>query len=187
MLALRGNKMGGAYAAALDDLIDSFNSLVNAGTNFLNYSRLVDDLKKGSNFAEGARWIQKYVTENISEFAGKTLEFELEIILGRVDLKVENILYEFKSVLSLPPGKFAKQMARDLKEADILSDLNWIFDGRKLPNGITQLDKDAMLLELESMVLDEETILKFVNSEPYSVERVIDQIEMVFSQIFKVK
>jgi hypothetical protein len=109
------------------------------------------------------------------------------IISGRVDLRIGNILYEFKSVGTLPPGSFTSQVARDLKNVTALDQMKWYFEGAKLPNGITQVDKDAMLSALESMNLDQATIQKFVSSSPYTVERVVDEIESVFSQIFQVK
>ncbi len=183
--ALKGNREAGAGAAALDDLTDGLNSLVNSGTNFTNYTRLISDLEKGGTFAEGAGWIQKYVIGNISEFAGKNLEFEVGVISGRVDLKVGNILYEFKSVGSLPPGSFTSQVARDLQNVTSFDQMKWYFDGNKLPNGIMQADKDAMLTALDNMNINQATIDKFVPGG--TVQDVVDGIENVFSQIFQVK
>ncbi|KAF5046260.1 hypothetical protein DSECCO2_472730 [anaerobic digester metagenome] len=130
--------------------------------------------------------VQKYVSKNPAEFSGKTLEFEVNVISGRVDLRVDNILYEFKSVSSVPPADFAKQMARDLTNANSLDEIKWLFDGQpgKLPNGISQVDKDAMLSALDEMSLSQSTIDKFVPDG--NIGDVVDQIELKFSQIFQV-
>jgi hypothetical protein len=183
--AIAGNRNAGAGAAALDALTDGLNSLVNSGTTFENFPRLLSDLEKGGGFAEGAGWIQKYIVTNTSEFAGKKLEFEIGVISGRVDLRIGSNLFEFKSVSTLPPSSFTNQVARDLKNVTSLDQIKWYFDGSKLPNGISQTDKDAMLSALESMDLTPDVINKFVPQG--TIQDLVNVIETKFTLIFQVK
>ncbi len=184
--AINGNRMAGPTAAALDDLTVGLNNLINSDTKFINFERFVVDLEKGGSFSEGAGWMQKYIVKNPSEFAGKTLEFEVGVISGRIDLKIGSNLFEFKSVSSLPPERFVKQIERDLPNVNSLDQMKWYFDGKKLSGGeISQTDMEAMLLSLENMELSTETINKFVQDG--TVRDIVDMIESKFAIIFQAK
>ena len=43
------------------------------------------------------------------------------------------MFYEFKSVKTVPPKDFVEQFMKDLSNADNLSQIKWIFNGRKNP------------------------------------------------------
>lgn len=76
-------------------------------------------------------------------------------------------------------------MARDLKNVTSLDQIKWYFDGSKLPNGISQTDKDAMLSALESMDLTPDVINKFVPQG--TIQDLVNVIETKFTLIFQVK
>ena len=148
-----GNR--GSGAAALVDLLSGYKTLVSSGTKFENLGAMIAEFNRGVNFAEGERWIQRYILEHPDEFKGRTLTFESRLDAGetvrRVDVVVrmgENsrpVYYEFKSVKNLPPSNFAKQFLKDLEIADNLDQIKWYFDGSK----ISRLDKEVFLRELE--------------------------------------
>lgn len=185
--AIAGNHSAGAgqTASSLGTLLDGYNELVTSGTKFINFEKILTDLEKGGNFTTGAGWIQKYITNNTSEFLGKNLQFEVNMISGRIDLKVSNTLYEFKSVSNVPPQHFAGQFARDLENASNLSEIKWYFDANKLPNGISLEDKELMLATLEAMNLNQQTIDKYVPNG--TLDDLIDLIEGSFDQLFYLK
>ena len=124
-------------------------------------------------------------------YAGKKLNFEVIDEVGdkirRVDLKVydenleRNIFYEFKSVQGVPPDDFFDQFGKDLanSEVDDLSQIKWIFDGKKVTQEqLTNAVKKAIeewnvpekVLENWNFGLSEgvkfknEKILPFINS-----------------------
>ena len=60
--------------------------------------------------------------------------------IRRVDMVVEdeilgNIFYEFKSVKDVPPANFLERFGKDLANTEVsdLSQIKWIFDGKKVP------------------------------------------------------
>ena len=184
---VKGNRIAKGGAAALDDLTSGLNELVNSGTTFENIQRVIIDFNKGVGFAEGAGWVMQYITKNASEFENQVLKFEQNVISGRVDLIMGEVLYEFKSVKNLPPDKFVKQVARDLKNVKKLEDMKWIFDKSKLNNvsSIKQVDREKMLDALGGMVLDKDVIKKFVQDSPFDISSLVDEIDKVFNKIFK--
>ncbi|MEM6379172.1 MAG: hypothetical protein AAF705_13235, partial [Bacteroidota bacterium] len=161
---IKGNKNAGGAAAALDDLTKGFDDLISSGIKFEDIGKLVTDLEKGGNFAEGAGWIQRHLTSNVDDFAGKTLVFEFVEKVGesirRVDVKMPdgNITkyFEFKSVGEIPPSNFATQFVKDMQISDVsdLGQLKWIFDGKKVPSLQNNIDDfiDA-LDEVENLSL----------------------------------
>ena len=117
---------------------------------------MIAEFKKGLNFAEGERWIQRYFLSHPEEFKGRVITFESQAYVGsnvrRVDVVTtgENnnpIYYEFKSITHIPPKNFARQFLKDLEVAENLEQIKWYFDGKKISN----LDKELFLEELEKV------------------------------------
>jgi hypothetical protein len=146
----------------LKTFFEGLDALVWRGTQFNNLGSVLADLQKGGNFKVGAQWVETFITNpaNIDLFAGKIPNFESVVAgLGReIDLMVEGIYYEFKSVAaaSLPPDKFKIQFYKDLMNGNItnLSQIRWIFDGRKL-NGVV-LPKVDFLNQLRALPDDDQ-------------------------------
>ena len=143
-------------------------------------------------FAEGERWVQRYILEHSDEFKGCTLTFESRLDAGetvrRVDVVVsfgeDMIYYEFKSVKNLPPSNFAKQFLKDLEIADNLDQIKWYFDGSK----ISRLDKEVFLRELEKVEINRKIIVKWVTlKEQQTKEGFINFINKNFDLIFQIK
>ncbi len=164
---IAGNRKAGAGSAALDDLTDGLNNLVNNGTRLDNTSRLISDLNKGGNFAEGAGFILRDVTGSGSKFANKTVVFEETIAtdtgIRRVDVVVreagkKDIFYEYKSVSSVPPAGFKDQFAKDLANGNVTSvdQIRWKFDGKK----VSDLPRDDFLDSIESIDIAPDTLRK---------------------------
>lgn len=123
---------------------------------------------------------------------GTIFEFT-EVTVGgvrRVDVRVSNTFYEFKSVASngLPPGGFANQFVKDLELADVtdLSQIKWWFDGDK----VTSLNKQEFLNALDDVVLGQSVIDDLVQKfapTGNSWSDVVDKIDNQFEQIFHIK
>jgi hypothetical protein len=154
---------------------------------------LITDLEKtGTNFAEGAQWIQRYIVNNADEFKGMTLTFEeIEDVAGlgirRVDVVVDisetkRIFYEFKSVLNIPPQHFAEQFIKDLDIADDLTQIKWIFDGKK----ISSLNKNKFLKELRKADIPDGVIKKWTTIDG-NIDDLLGLIENKFDNIFLIK
>jgi hypothetical protein len=189
---IHGNR--GYGAEELQQLLKGYDELVTSGTKFENISQLIVDLEKeGTNFAVGARWVQKYIVNNADEFKGVTVTFEDALKAGEkireVDVAVKKvgdakrIFYEFKSAKNLPPDNFADQFIKDLglPEAENLNQIKWIFDGGK----VTSLDKAKFLDELRKVDIAENVILKWTGGD--DVNKLIKLIDDNFNQIFSIK
>ncbi len=128
-----------------EEILKGIDKLVDSGTKFENFGRMLDDIvSKDLHFADGSKWVLEYVSSanGVKEFGGKTLYFELSqrvdgAGMRYIDLAVDGsgkrIFYEFKSVKSVPPGKFNEQFIKDLEIADDLSQIKWVFDASKKP------------------------------------------------------
>ncbi|TWP29235.1 hypothetical protein ETU08_08095 [Apibacter muscae] len=152
---VKGNR--GAGATELQSLIQGYDNLITNGVKFENIDRLISDLNKGGNFAEGAQWVQRYMVKNTQEFAGKTVAFEQTLsvsgnlrrridLITQIDGELKSTYYEFKSVQKVPPANFAEQFIKDLNLDGVseLNQLRWIFDGKK----VSSLEKKAFVEEL---------------------------------------
>ncbi|GJM63068.1 hypothetical protein [Persicobacter diffluens] len=192
---IKGNRNAGGSAAALDDLTKGFDDLVSTGTIFEDIDKLFTDLEKGGNFAEGAGWIQRHLTSNVDDFAGKTLIFESVEKVGesvrRVDVKMPdgNITkyFEFKSVGEIPPSNFATQFVKDMQISDVsdLGQLKWIFDGRKVPS--LQNNIDDFIDALDEVDIPQSVIDKLVPGASKTKDALLETIESRFTEIFQVK
>ncbi len=192
---IKGNKNAGGAAAALDDLTKGLDDLVSSGTKFEDIGKLVTDLEKGGNFAEGAGWIQRHLTSNVDDFAGKTLIFESVEKVGesvrRVDVKMPdgNITkyFEFKSVGEIPPSNFATQFVKDMQISDVsdLGQLKWIFDGKKVPS--LQNNIDDFIDALDNVEIPQSVIDKLIPGANKTKDALLDTIESRFDEIFQVK
>lgn len=130
------------YSEVIQTCSDFVGAADKHAINVGNVSAILSQISKGQSFTAGAEWTLRYIGSHGDEFAGKTLNFEVIEDVGgkirRVDLKVKdgdtNIFYEFKSVKTLPPQNFLTQIGKDLANKDVssLSQIRWIFDGRKV-------------------------------------------------------
>ena len=192
---IKGNRNAGGSAAALDDLTKGLDDLVSSGTKFEDIGKLVTDLEKGGNFAEGAGWIQRYITSNVNEFSGKTLIFESVEKAGetvrRVDVKMPdgNITryFEFKSVSEIPPTNFATQFVKDMQISDVsdLGQIKWLFDGKKVSS--LENSVDDFINSLDEIDIPQSVINKFTPGSIKTKDALLDAIENRFNDIFKVK
>lgn len=189
---ISGNR--GAGAGALADLLGGYKTLVSSGTRFENLGAMVSEFNKGANFAEGERWIQRYILGNPDEFKGRVITFESRLDAGetvrRVDVisKIGDqgrpIYYEFKSVSQIPPQHFAKQFLNDLEVAENLNQIKWYFDGKK----ISKLDKELFLKELEKSEIKTELIRKWINNPRFQTkDELMNLISNNFDVMFEVK
>lgn len=183
---LEANRLAKRGAIGVKQLLDGLDILVKSGTKLEDFPKLITDLKKGNNFTIGAGFVLRYLTGNTAEFAGKSLKFEDPVRLGessrRIDLRAGNILYEFKSVASVPPApsNFVMQFSKDLEIADDLTQIKWIFDKKKIP----ELDTKVLTDALKMMNLEPAVISKFVPNG--TLDELIMLIEMEAATIFKV-
>jgi hypothetical protein len=193
MSLINGNRLAGAGAEELVQLLKGYEELVTSGTKFGDITKLISDLEKtGTGFAEGAQWVQRYIVNNADEFKGLTVTFEeIEDIVGsgirRVDVVANaggtsrKIFYEFKSVQNIPPQNFAKQFIKDLEIADDLDQIKWIFDGKK----ISALDKTKFLDELKKADIASDVIKKWTQED--DINKLFKLIEDNFNDIFLIK
>lgn len=192
---IKGNKNAGGSAAALDDLTKGLDDLVASGTKFEDIGKLVVDLEKGGNFAEGAGWIQRHITSNVDDFAGKTLIFESVEKAGetirRVDVKMPdgNITkyFEFKTVSEIPPSNFATQFVKDMQIADVsyLGQLKWVFDGKKVSS--LEYNVDDFIDALDKVDIPQLVIDKLVPGANKTKDALLEVIESRFDEIFQEK
>lgn len=121
---------------------------------------------------------------------GTIFEFT-EVTAGgvrRVDVKVSNTFYEFKSVATngLPPDGFATQFLKDLDLAEVtdLSQIKWWFDGVK----ISSLSKTDFLNAINNSTINQPTINKLIPeiSNPTKLD-LIQKISAEFDNIFLIK
>ena len=161
----------------------------------------------------GANWTLAHIAKNLNHFKQfDNLIFEsvekIDDVTGqairRVDVKgVDNLpnglkqetLYEFKSVIKAPPTSFKEQFVKDLKTDGVknLSQIKWIFDGKKL----NALDKDAFVDELEKVknALDDPRVFELFKEynndlDIRTAEKLIEVMKSNnewFSEVFKVE
>lgn len=93
------------------------------------------------------------------------------------------ILYEFKSVQSVPPGQFNSQFLKDLSNPDVssLNQIQWIFDGRKAPSDFTTNIETA----IDNLPLTEELALKFTGQ--YNLSAFRTYLKSEIPNIFKLQ
>ncbi|SUV48359.1 fibronectin type III domain-containing protein [Bergeyella zoohelcum] len=141
----------GFKGASFEDVIkqlDEFATHINPA-QVEGLSKLVSDLGKGGSWSQGAEWTLRYISKNSTHFNGRKIMFEVTEKWGDMENKMiriadvvdktnpkKIIYYELKSVIDVPPGKFAEQFIKDLSRGDVtsLDQLKWIFDGKKLNN-----------------------------------------------------
>ena len=92
--------------------------------------------------------------------------------------------FEFKSVSEVPPKNFNDQFVKDLlnKGVERLSQIKWIFDRKKLPEGYNF--KGKMKKAIEKMDIPELALKKFGKE---SVDELKNDIIKNFDNIFQVK
>ena len=183
----------GVGATALEELLSGYKVLVASGTKFENIGAMIAEFKKGLNFAEGERWIQRYFLSHPEEFKGRVITFESQAYVGsnvrRVDVVTtgennNSIYYEFKSITHIPPKNFARQFLKDLEVAENLEQIKWYFDGKKISN----LDKELFLEELEKVEIKRELIEKWINdSRRQSKDYFINFVSTNFELIYKIR
>ena len=108
--------------------------------------------------------------------------------IRRVDVRVGNTFFEFKSVDNVPPNGFAVQFIKDmdLPEVSDLNQIKWWFDGKK----VSTLNKQEFLNQLTnveatlSVQIKSNLILKFAPGGDFA--DVIDAVDNSFTTIFKI-
>lgn len=133
-------------------------------------------------------WVADGVKRYGDDFPPSTVFEFREVTPGgarRVDVRVENTFYEFKSVDAVPPSGFADQFIKDMNLGDVssLSQIKWWFDGKK----ISSLPKQQFLDALENSTIDQLIINKLVTSTPKNKQALIDLIDDNFEIIFTIK
>ena len=134
-----------------------------------SFKRVLADIEKSGSFEIGAEWPLRYIGQHGKEFAGKGRKLYFEVVedagdkTRRVDLEVldldlgEKVFYEFKSVQKVPPSDFINQFEKDLMLASDLSQIKWIFDGKKVPADF----KEKMLQEIKKLDIPDDVIRKY--------------------------
>lgn len=184
---------GNAAYRYLDEILDDLeHGAVKFGDN---YTSVVTGFKQGYNFTEGAMWVAEGVKKYPNEFPSNTaFEFTERTTadgIRRVDVKTNNVFYEFKSVKSVPPSGFAAQFVKDmdLPEVNDLNQLKWWFDGKK----VNSLPKQQFLDELESglqnldPILRQSIINKLAPTNNQTLNGLLIKIDTDFASIFSVK
>jgi hypothetical protein len=157
------------------------------------YSSVLTGFKQGGNFAEGAMFVASSMKKYPNEFpVGTVFEFT-EVTAGgvrRVDVRVYNSFYEFKSVAlnnGMPPNGFANQFIKDLQLSNVtdLSQIKWWFDASKTSN----LSKADFLNSLDNVTLNSQVVddllIKFAPNGDWN--DIVDLVDINFDQIFKRK
>lgn len=199
---IKGNR--GQGAAALDDITKGLDDLVSSGAKFEDIGKLVGEFDKGGNFAKGARYIQRQITSNVDEFAGKRIKFEETFKVGestrRIDVNVKVndnspiTFYEFKSTSTIPPDNFAQQFINDLELDDVadLNQLKWYFDGNEV-SSLTKSDFVDALVSSKNDLFNSKARRLFENYLDISFTSADDLIANLrsknewFESIFQVK
>ena len=152
----------------LDEILDDIEfGAVKYGDE---YTSVLTGFKQGGNFAEGTMFVASSLKKYPNDFPVGTV-FELtEVTVGgvrRVDVRVSNTFFEFKSVAltnGMPPNGFANQFIKDLQLANVtdLSQIKWWFDASKT----SSLSKVDFLNALQQSNIDPLIINKFVPGIP---------------------
>ena len=153
-----------------------------------SFKRVLADIEKSGSFEIGAEWPLRYIGQHGKEFAGKGRKLYFEVVedagdkTRRVDLEVldldlgEKVFYEFKSVQKVPPSDFINQFEKDLMLASDLSQIKWVFDGKKTPVNF----KEKMLEEINKLKIDKEVWIKYkaqsANDLKYMISNEFDKI-----------
>ncbi|AFL98183.1 hypothetical protein ACQ1Q1_01335 [Ornithobacterium rhinotracheale] len=194
-------KIKGFRGTSFEDVIkqlDEFATHVNPN-QVEGLSKLVSDLGKGGSWSQGAEWTLRYINKNATHFNGRKIVFEITEKWGDaengmiriadvVDITQDNfkIYYELKSVIDVPPGKFAEQFIKDLSRRDVnsLDQIKWIFDGQKAPADF----KEKMIKAIEDLDINDKKIAeKFLpDVRKPNTELLKKEIKTRFEEIFKV-
>ncbi len=175
---------GYSFYKNLDEVLDDVeHGVVKFGVSYL---KLIADIKKGGNFAEGAIYVADAV-KRFGNYFPPTTVFEEVIEAGvrRVDVRVGNTFYEFKSVAELPPSGFTTQFIKDmdLSAVSSLDQIKWWFDAKK----VASLPKQQFLDLLQNSTIDPLIIEKLVKTGPKTKQALIDLIDDNFFTIFLIK
>ncbi|UBM57548.1 hypothetical protein LAG90_12040 [Marinilongibacter aquaticus] len=171
----------------MDEILDD---LEHGASKFGNeYTSVITGFKQGGNFTEGAMFVADAVRRYGDDFPPGTLFEFTEVTAGgvrRVDVRVGNTFYEFKSVASVPPSGFADQFVKDLNLGEVtqLDQLKWWFDGNK----VSSLPKQQFLDALDNASVPQNIVdnltAKFGGN---SWDDIVDLIDNSFDDIFHVK
>lgn len=162
-----------AYKDVLKTLDDFGLNIQSKDINLLDFSKVLGDLVKGDGWTEGTEWALKYISNNVTDFSRRSIRFEVYTKwddLSGTYIRITDVidetnpafkvLYEFKSVKHVPPGKFNEQFIKDLSNPDVtdLDQIRWIFDGRKspddfIPNITTAINNLQLTKELAEKIL----------------------------------
>jgi hypothetical protein len=168
-------KISGTEGLAYKDLITSCDNFSKAVGNELfridetGFKKVLGNLMDGVDGSTssrikikeiGAEWTFRHLGEHPEMYTDKYLQFECVEHVGEngdkiryVDMKAydyemaKDMFYEFKSVKNIPPEHFFDQFGKDLlnNNVDELSQLKWIFDGKKVtPEQLTEKMKQAI-------------------------------------------
>ena len=142
-------------------------------------------------FENGAEWTLRYINNHVDEFAGGGKKLYFEVVedavekIRRVDLEVvsgrNKIFYEFKSVQKVPPSHFIDQFSKDLMLASDLSQIKWVFDGKKVP-AEEDFERAAQLRdEIKKLELTEEMVNGLrKGSKEELLEDIIESFDTIF-------
>ncbi|MCB0658064.1 MAG: hypothetical protein KDC57_18085, partial [Saprospiraceae bacterium] len=173
----------------MDEILDD---LEQGATKFENnFTSVITGFKQGGNFTEGAMFVLDAVSRFGDDFPRGTL-FEFTEVTGggvrRIDLRVGDVFYEFKSVASVPPSGFATQFIKDMDLGAVtdLGQLKWWFDGNKVSSLPKQQFLDQLVNNPPSAQVIERLRLKFAPNGDDWLD-VVDAIDDNFEQIFSVK
>ena len=106
----------------------------------------------------------KLYFEVVEDAGDKTRRVDLVVVTNR-----KKILYEFKSVQKVPPSDFINQFEKDLMLASDLSQIKWIFDGKKVPADF----KEKMLQEIKKLDIPDDVIRKYKARDKNELENMI--------------
>lgn len=137
------------------------------------------------------KWTLKYITgPGKNSFKGKMLSFESipESPDGKiryVDVLDEsanpNIFYEFKSVKTVPPGKFKEQFLKDLNNATSLDQIKLVFDKNKNPSQVGKSFVDSMKDAIKGLNIPVEISRNYNNATPEQLRQLIlDSFDRIF-------
>lgn len=155
-----------------------------------DYDAVLRGFKQGGNFTEGAMYVAHCLKKYPDLFpTGTVFEFTEVTVNGvrRVDVRVYNTFYEFKSVATggSPPAGFVDQFIKDLQLPDVndISQIKWWFDETK----VSSLNKTEFLDALNQATIDQGTINKLVKNGPKTKQALINLIDSNFNSIFTLK
>jgi hypothetical protein len=136
-------------------------------------------------------WVAEGVRKYPNDFPANLTVF-LEVIENgtrRVDVKVGNILYEFKSNATAPLYGFDNsQFIKDMgaSEVENLNLIKWWFDGKK----VTSLPKQQFLDQINGSSIDPDVIDKILYNLPVAQRtksNLLQKISTDFDNIFQVR